>query len=115
MVRGLAIAQPAIRDNEIYNVERLRLIFYDNPFWGPYYRHFARIFREPRYFDLRSNLRHFAAVYERARNNRRPQRHKDDGSFFERYRQYMDREALRVGTQLASMDASVGTPAEALS
>ena len=111
---GLAITQPAIQNNEIYDVERLRLIFYDNPFWGRYYRSFARIFREPRYFDLTSNLRHFAAVYARARNNPRPQKDRSDDSFMDCYRRYIDRETARVRTQLASLGQPVTAAADAL-
>lgn len=112
---GLAIVQRAIRDNDIYDTERLRLIFYDNPFWGPYYRNFARILREPRYFDLRTNLRHFAAVYERARDNCRRGSNSDEGRFFADYEGYISREAERVRGQLASLGQSIAAPAEVLS
>src|SRR5262249_35460105 len=76
MPGGLASAQSAIAENDIYDTERLRLIFYDNPFWGKYHRRLARIFREPRYFDLRENLRYFAAAYHTARK-RVPAAHRD--------------------------------------
>jgi len=68
---ALAIATPVIRNNDIYVTERLRLIFYDNPFWGPYRQRFLRIFSDPRYMDLRANLEHFAQVYARALTRRR--------------------------------------------
>jgi hypothetical protein len=63
MPGALAAAAPAIAVNEMYDVEKLRLIFYDNPFWGPYRFRFKRIFETARYTDLRENLRHFAARY----------------------------------------------------
>jgi hypothetical protein len=68
---ALAIATPVVRNNDIYVTERLRLIFYDNPFWGPYRQRFLRIFSDPRYMDLRANLEHFAQVYARALTRRR--------------------------------------------
>lgn len=70
---ALAVAEPAVARNEIYDVaRRLRLIFYDNPFWGPYRFRFRRIFADPRYTDLRANLRHFAARYAAARRAKGP-------------------------------------------
>ena len=111
---GLAIRQPALRDNDIFNVDRLRVIFYDTPFVGPYYRGFKRIFREPRYFDLRANLSHFAAAYERGRRNLRPATNKEGRAFLTRYAHYIDREAARVRDHLASWDPSAAAPAEAL-
>ena len=54
---ALALAAPAVADNDIYDVARLRLIFYDNPFWGPYRGRFQRVLTEPRYCDLHANLR----------------------------------------------------------
>jgi hypothetical protein len=66
---ALAISTKAITDNDLYDTKRLKLIFYDKSLLRPYYRHFSRIFREPRYIDLRANLAHFAALYEKARNS----------------------------------------------
>jgi hypothetical protein len=59
---GLAEAARAIQPNEVYNTH-LRLIFYDEPTFGHYQRRFDNIFRDPRYTDLRANLRHFSAMY----------------------------------------------------
>jgi hypothetical protein len=112
---GLAIVQPAIPHNDVYDTENLRLIFYGNPFWGPYPRRFARILREPRYFDLRANLNYFAAAYERVRKNiRRGPRH-GDMRFFADYERYICRETERVRAQLAGLDQSVAVPVEAFS
>lgn len=66
---ALTSAAPAIAANEIYDVRKLRLIFYDNPVWGPYRGWFKRILSEPRYTDLDANLRHFAERYEAALRN----------------------------------------------
>ena len=95
----------------MYDVNKLRLIFYDNPFWGPYRPHFARIFAEPRYNDLRANLRHFAAIYETIlqRNGTASGRRQGGVSgapaqFEACYHQYIAREAERVSEQLESLD-----------
>lgn len=116
---ALAFTEQAIQDNEVYDIDRLRLIFYDNPFWGPYRFRFARIFREPRYSDLRTNLRHFETVYRAALARCRTA----DGAGFsaERaefqkcYEQYIAAEAAKVSRQLASLEPSTGLLAEAAS
>ena len=64
-----SIAQ-AVKDNEIYDTRKLRLIFYDNPFWGPYRLRFRRMFAEPRYTALGTNLRYFARRYDVAATKR---------------------------------------------
>jgi hypothetical protein len=99
---ALASTARAIQTNAMYDIARLRLIFYDNPFWGPYRFRFARIFKDPRYTDLRENLRHFARLYaavptaaakvsgERAR-------------FQEAYEHYIARQAQTVEQQLARL------------
>lgn len=74
---GLAIAEAAIRDNEIYDTAKLNLIFFDNPFWGPYRFRFSRLFSEARYFDMDANLRYFAGVYEQAARNGEAPMHGD--------------------------------------
>ncbi len=125
---GLAIAMPAMRDNRIYETDRLRLIFYDNPFWGSYRRQFAHIFSEPRYFDLRANLRHFAAIYETALQRRgaarvhtttraKANRIESDKEmqFYAQYDRYIKREAAKVRCQLASVDSSPQAAKEAAS
>ncbi|WP_308389617.1 hypothetical protein [Acidithiobacillus sp. AMEEHan] len=64
---ALTIFEPAILPNDIYDVYRnLKLIFYDNPFWGPYRFHLKRIFKSLRYTQLRDNLTHFVDIYSRA-------------------------------------------------
>jgi hypothetical protein len=68
---ALTSAAPAIAANDVYDVRNLRLIFYDNPFWGRYRGWFRRILSEPRYTDLHANLRHFAERYHAASGNLR--------------------------------------------
>lgn len=122
---ALAIIAPAIQDNEIYDTDRLRLIFYDNPFWGPYRPRFLRIFDEPRYIDLRANLRHFATVYEAAQQKRGGNcltGGKGDNAlsaeherFDALYRRYIEREAAKVRHQLLSLDEPAYTATETVS
>jgi hypothetical protein len=69
---ALARRNAAIAANEIYDVEKLKLIFYDNPVWSPYRPHFRRMFASPHFTDLRENLRHFSARYDAARHRPRP-------------------------------------------
>lgn len=114
---ALSSTEPAVRDNEVYDVDRLRLIFFDNPFWGPYRPRFNRIFSEPRYFDLRANLRHFAALYGEALERRRAARgvmapsgegnavpSDERAEFYMRYDRYIKREAAKVSHHLACLD-----------
>lgn len=112
---ALAGAQLAITENHIYDVERLKLIFYESPLWGKYHRRFARIFREPRYFFLPANLNHFAAAYRKARRNLPGA--KGDGEmmrFMTKYEHYLDREIDRVAEQLAAISCPVDERVEAL-
>jgi hypothetical protein len=114
---ALAIAEKAIQPNDLYDVERLRLIFYDNPFWGPYRFHFARIFREPRYSDLAANLQHFSERYATAlaRNPATGKQGPARAQFQRRYRESIAAEALRVQVMLAAMDEPQTQLAEAAS
>ena len=123
---GLASALPAPRDNDIYDTTGLRLIFYDNPFWGPYSPRFHRIFTEPRYFDLRENLRHFQMLYDKAREMRQearmgvivssaPGRERDEvREFYARYDAHIERESEKVKTQLTLLRHPTEMQAEAL-
>ncbi|GLR66121.1 hypothetical protein GCM10010909_07990 [Acidocella aquatica] len=109
---ALAAAAPAVADNEVYDINRLRLIFYDNPFWGPYRHRFARIFTEPRYLDLRANLRHFEKLYATALKSRGAT---GQGAGFQmRYNEYAAREAAKVRGQLACLEQSGALPVEVL-
>jgi hypothetical protein len=115
---ALATAEAAIQPNELYDVERLRLIFYDNPFWGPYRFRFARIFKERRYSDLTSNLLHFSELYATAQvrcSETEQQGLSARAQFQRRYQQSIATEALRVQQMLAAMGAPQGQLAEAAS
>ena len=68
---GLAEAEHAVRQNEVYNTD-LRLIFYDEPVFGHYQQHFEAIFRDPRYTNLVANLGWFSTVYDTILARRAP-------------------------------------------
>ena len=121
---ALVIAVPAATANDVYDTAHLRLIFYDNPFWGPYPRHFSRIFRDPRYLDLQANIHHFAAVYGRAfsrkvgqarkvfpknANHKAHQRAKFDAC----YEQYINREIERIRAIQAALQNALAPAAMA--
>jgi hypothetical protein len=117
---ALVMAERAMPDNDIYEIDRLRLIFYDNPVWGPYRFRFARILREPRYSDLRSNLHHFAQRYaaalQRAGAANGPDKNPPPGDWAQfrlRYGKYIAREAAKVNQLLASLDTPAARLAEA--
>jgi hypothetical protein len=115
---ALAIAERAI-GGEAYDTRNLRLIFYDNPFWGAYRRRLARILGTPRYTDLRTNLQYFAAQYAQAQNRLAADRAKPCSSeraqFNARYAHYVAREAATVNRHLTLLDQPVRCPAEAVS
>jgi hypothetical protein len=113
---ALVAAQPAIRGDEIYDTEGLRLIFYDNPFWGPYRPRLARILSTPRYADLAENLRHFDTVYTaaKARRSRLGASH-EQAVFYEQYDRCIDREAMRVRRLLARLDGAPQSQTETVS
>jgi hypothetical protein len=115
---ALVQAERAIQDNAVYDTAKLRLIFYDNHFWGKYRGRFARIFGDPRYFDLRANLRHFQARYATAQRNRRAARpgasDADRARFDAAYDRAIARAAAEVERQLVALCAPAGAPAEAL-
>jgi hypothetical protein len=103
---ALASAGPAIAENDIYDVSCLRLIFYDNPFWGPYRGRFKRIFTTPRYSDLHANLHHFVARYA-AVPARDPGRLSGERALFQiRYNQHVVDEAAKLNRQLARLEGA---------
>ena len=104
---ALAVAGPAIAENDVYDVARLRLIFFDNPYWGPYRFRFERIFAIPRYTDLRANMRHFVARYAAARTRCTGGR-KFSGAralFQARYEEHIAREAESLRQKLTRLEA----------
>jgi hypothetical protein len=104
---ALASTVPAIACNEIYDIDRLRLIFYDNRLWGPYHNHFKRIFSSPRYTGLHENFRHFAALYATAQA-RRPGRHLGgQRALFEaRYDEHLSRARAELQHHLARLEGA---------
>lgn len=103
---ALASTQPAMAANDLYDVARLRLIFYDNPFWGPYRFRFKRIFATPRFTDLHANLRHFAKCYAQAQAQGRPRTHLsgERALFQNRYDEHVAREAAKLRHQLTRLE-----------
>lgn len=109
---GLAVAAQAIQNNDIYDTD-VNLIFYDDPIFGPYQRRFDTIFSQPRYTDIESNLRYFAALYRRVKSERRPladelrQGHETDraefSAFYQRFYTYIDRESAEVDARIAAL------------
>jgi hypothetical protein len=112
---ALAEAVPVIHNNDVYNAH-LRLIFYDDPIFGSYQRDFDTIFNQPRYTDVRANLRYFAALYARIKADRRPLAdylrdrsaadRADFAVFYRHYYGYIDRENAKVEAQLAELPQS---------
>lgn len=112
---ALVAAQPAVAANQIYDTDRLRLIFYDNHLWGRYRGRWAHIFREPRYCSLPANLDHFAVVYEKARRNLPAARgNAEMARFAARYERYLERELTRVARRRAELSSSADEQVEAL-
>jgi hypothetical protein len=110
---ALAEAEQVIQKNDIYDTE-LRLIFYDEPIVAAYQRHFRAIFAEPRYTDIRANLRYFASLYRTiaadrqatAHDPRAEARSEPEGfaTFRQRYDEYIGQEAATVAARLAALD-----------
>jgi hypothetical protein len=105
---ALTSVAPAIATNDVYDVRRLRLIFYDNPFWGPYRGWFRRILSEPRYWDLNANLRHFAQRYQAAarRLPRMAGWVGERAQFRDRYEQHIAAETAKVAQWQADLGAA---------
>jgi hypothetical protein len=104
---ALSFAESAIRPNDIYDIEALRIIFYDNPFWGPYKPRLKRILTEPRYGDLRANLKHFEALYAEAIENRRNRVRASSparDSFEHAYDRHITSQAEKIEILLAQLD-----------
>lgn len=117
---ALVTAERAIQGDEIFDTQHLRLIFYDNPFWGPYRGRFARILSEPRYSSLRANLCHFDAVYAAALECLRSARGLAVGFNMEAgfqmcYDRHIKREAEKVKHLLSSLDRGADLRAETVS
>jgi hypothetical protein len=68
---ALATFEPVVRQNALYRTD-LRLIFYDEPMFGPYEGWYRQIIQQARYTDPQADRRYFAALYARIANQRRP-------------------------------------------
>ncbi|HYP64128.1 MAG TPA: hypothetical protein VEQ16_09580 [Acidocella sp.] len=102
---ALARRVPAIAANEIYDVSKLKLIFYDNPVWSPYRPHLRRMFTAPYSTDLHANLVHFAARYEQARHRPRPRRMTGARESFQfHYEAHLARAAASTSALLARLE-----------
>jgi hypothetical protein len=107
---GLAEAEPAVRPNEVYDTD-LRLIFYDDPPFGHYQERWDRMFKDPRYTDLRANLRYFSTLYATVLANRPAEGWTDapttnaDGrdSFMVKYYQMIAAEKAHADATLAAL------------
>jgi hypothetical protein len=111
---ALAWAEPALPGGELYDTKRLRLIFFDNPFWGPYRFRLARILREPRYGDLRANLRHFAEVYATARPGQSAA-DADQARFNQLYDRHIAHQSAKLGELIQRLDQAPEVRVETLS
>jgi hypothetical protein len=104
---ALASIVSAVAGNDIYDVTRLRLIFFDNFLWGPYRFHFKRMMATPHYTDLRENLRHFAARYAAAQAVRRPRRLRGERAVFQtHYEEHLANQSAIVAQQLARLEGA---------
>ncbi len=68
---ALAEWESVVQDNDVYEANP-KLIFYDEPIFAVYQKRFNRIVSDPRYFDVRANLRYFSTLYERIETARKP-------------------------------------------
>jgi hypothetical protein len=105
---ALATAVQVIQDNELYETQ-LRLIFYDDPIFGSYDRHYREIFSQPRYTDVAANLRYMRDLFRRA-----AARHPSSGEanaeagfagFRRRFYDHLERDAATIDAQLARLAA----------
>jgi hypothetical protein len=103
----LASIVQAIAGNDVYDVASLRLIFFDNFFWGPYRFHFKHILAAPRYTDLHENLRHFVARYAAAQSRKPTRRLRGERAVFQkRYEEHLASQAAIVSQQLARLEGT---------
>ena len=104
---GLAEADRMWQGNDIYDTD-VNLIFYDDPVFGPYEKHFHEIFTEPRYTDLRANLNYFAALYRKIKAERERNTYatasREVIAFAARYYDYIDREIASVDSKIEALD-----------
>jgi hypothetical protein len=117
MPGALANARPPLRPNAVYDVARLKLIFYDDPLLGHYQERSDAILADPRTTDLRANLAYFAGTYAQIQAARRPAawwllhegltsaaQQQDFTAFYAAYTAYIDRQAETVRAQQARLE-----------
>jgi hypothetical protein len=105
---ALAEARPAMKPNDVYNTN-LRLIFYDDPTFGHYQSRFERIFHEPRYTDLGSNLMYFSTLYATIlARHREPDASPARAAFGLLYDDVITREKFTVDATIAHMHGATG-------
>jgi hypothetical protein len=110
---GLAEAVRMWQDNDVYDTQ-VNLIFYDDPVFGAYERHFREIFAAPRYTDLHANLRYFASLYRKIRNEENanrlatrsntPAAHDNFTTFTARFDDYVAHQIAAVDSKLNALD-----------
>ena len=87
----------------------MRLIFYDEAFFGHYQERFVRIFNEPRYTDLGDNLGYFSELYTAILAKREMSEPSAERAAF--YRHYYDTiagEKANVDGRLARLAGGAG-------
>jgi len=118
---ALAELKRMITDNAVYD-PNVRLVFWHDPIIGPYERRLRRIQSEPRYSDIKENLRYFSGLYRQIETARKPlswhlarradksQSEQDAfAAFYVRYYDYIGRQRAKVDRLLAE-SAQNGTP-----
>jgi hypothetical protein len=111
---ALADVVAIMPDNKLYDTDT-KLIFYD-PI-GIYQREFQRILTDARYLDLQTNLRYFAALFQRIKAERKPlawyyqsdrkfSLASDDtfATFYKLYYQLIDQQSTAIDANLASLN-----------
>ncbi len=102
---ALASIGAPMANNDIYDVDKLRLIFFDNFAWGPYRFDFKRFFASPHYTDLRANLRHFAARYAAAQARPKPRHLRGGAKIFQsHYEEHLARQLDATNQHLAILE-----------
>lgn len=99
---GLAEAERVVLSNEVYDTD-LRLIFYDDPPFGHYQQRWDQIFNDPRYTDLRANLRHFSTLYAGVLANQPTATVPKDATFRVDYYQMIAAEKAKADAALAAL------------
>lgn len=103
---ALARIDRAVADNDVYDTDPLRLIFFDNFAWGPYRHRFKQIFEARHNTDLHANLAHFAKRYADAQAQPRRRHAGARNMFQDRYEQYIAQAAARTRAHLTWLEGT---------